>query len=72
MMRVSARKKFANGESALELASAERLMDHRTGATSAIIVVDEQELDKLAGRKLLPPQPGWLPIFPVAPGGSSA
>lgn len=47
-------------------------MDHRTGATSAIIVVDEQELDKLAGRKLLPPQPGWLPIFPVAPGGSSA
>ena len=49
-----------------------RLMDDRAGAASAIIVVDEQELDKLAGRKLLPLQPGWLPIFPVAPGGSSA
>ncbi|WP_429809441.1 HlyD family type I secretion periplasmic adaptor subunit [Ensifer sp. B1-9] len=40
----------------VELVSADRLTDDRTGAGyfTAIIVVDEQELGKLAGRKLLP------------------
>ncbi|NRQ17289.1 Type I secretion system membrane fusion protein PrsE [Ensifer sesbaniae] len=43
-------------EGRVELVSADRLTDDRTGAGyfTAIIVVDEQELGKLAGRKLLP------------------
>ncbi|MGO4622960.1 HlyD family type I secretion periplasmic adaptor subunit [Ensifer sp. 2YAB10] len=43
-------------EGLVELVSADRLTDDRTGAGyfTAKIVVDEQELDKLAGRKLLP------------------
>jgi len=43
-------------EGRVELVSADRMTDDRTGAGyfTTIIVVDEQELDKLAGRKLLP------------------
>ncbi len=43
-------------EGRVEVVSADRLTDDRTGAAyfTAIIVVDERELDKLIGRKLLP------------------
>ena len=57
-VRISAfaRYDMAPLEGRVELVSADRMTDDRTGAGyfTTIIVVDEQELDKLAGRKLLP------------------
>lgn len=57
-VRISAfaRYDMAPLEGRVEVLSADRLTDERTGASyfTAKIVVDELELDKLAGRKLLP------------------
>lgn len=55
-------------EGRVEVVSADRLTDDRTGAAyfTAIIVIDERELDKLAGRKLLPGAPAAERRLPIS------